>query len=250
MSLEALFRRHGTDKQASYHAYVHAYSMLLGPWREHVHSLLEVGIGTLNHSFAANMGSRSGYTRAASIMSWREYLPNARIVALDRDGDAARAVANPEQRIEAYGVDTTDSRAIAALDLIKGGTRPFDVIIDDGLHTWSGQQATLLNLWPLVRPGGFYFIEDVVWGDLTKHAASGGSNPLMRSTSAEAMAIFREGGGHAIQLDAFWSTLSKHRFSTIIALQKPLASWPRLYSANKGVARRGAGGEGEGGQRT
>ena len=70
MSLEALFRRHGTDKQASYHAYVHAYSMMLGPWREHIDSLLEVGIGTLNHSFAANMGTRSGYTRAASIMSW------------------------------------------------------------------------------------------------------------------------------------------------------------------------------------
>ena len=238
MSLEALFRRYGTDKQASYHSYVHAYSMLLGPWRADVESMLEVGIGTLNHSFAANMGLRSGYTQAASITSWRQYLPDARIVALDRDADAARAVSNPPQRIEAYGVDTTDERAISALDLTSGGKRPFDVIIDDGLHTWSGQQATLRNLWPLLREGGFYFIEDVVWGDLTKHASAGSSNPLMRSTSPEALAILREGGAYAIQLDAFWSTLSKHRYSTIIALQKPMSDWPQLINENKGIMRR------------
>ena len=232
-SLEAVFQRYGTDKQANSHAYVHAYSMLLGPWRENVHSLLEVGIGTVNHSFAAHMGLRRKYTVGASLLSWRDYLPNARIVGLDFDAGAVAAVramaaADSTGRLEAHSVDTTDARAVAALNLTADGTQLFDVVIDDGLHTWSGQQATLLSMWSMVRPGGFYFIEDVVWGDIMKHASPGGSNPAARSstTSSAALEILREGGGHAIALDSFWTTLSKHRYSTIIALQKPEAGWP------------------------
>ena len=161
ISLDAIFYGHGTDKQSSFHAYVHAYSMILGPWRRHIHSLLEVGIGTVNHSFAANMGKmRNNYKSGASLLSWSEYLPNARIVGLDLDAAAALAIADSTKRIEAYGVDTTNSTSVAALDLTSGGTRPFDVIIDDGLHTWKGQQMTLLSLWPYLRPGGFCAHDD------------------------------------------------------------------------------------------
>lgn len=240
-ALETLFRRHGTDKQASAHAYVHAYSMLLGPWRKHVRSLLEVGIGSVNRSYSANMAGllRRGYQPGASLRSWREYLPNARVVGLDVDASTARAAANPQLRIETFSADTTNAAAVAKLliNLTDSGARLFDVVIDDGLHTWQGQQATLVHLWPLVRPGGAYFIEDVVWGDLTKNAVPGGSNPLLSQTSASALEILREGGAHAISLDAFWSTLSKHRFSTIVALQKPEISWPLLYDDNKGLRR-------------
>ena len=239
-SLEELFQQHGTDKQAMGHAYVHAYSMLLGPWRHDVRSLLEVGIGTVNSSFSANMGaysSRRKYMPGASLRSWRAFLPNARIVGLDLDASAARAAADPQQRLEAYGVDTTSAKAVAALDLTEGGKKPFDVIIDDGLHTWAGQQATLLTLWPLVREGGFYFIEDVLMGDIMKHATPGGPNPAMGSTSPQALAILREGGGYALSLDAFWGRLSKRRYSSIIALQKPKRDWPRLYGGDKGIPR-------------
>ena len=152
-SLETIFEQYGTDKQADFHGYVHAYSMLLGPWRHHVQSLLEVGIGTVNHSFAANMGTKRNYSTGASLYSWRRYLPNARIVGLDLDAAAAAAAADKSLRIEAYGVDTTSGPALAALDLTNGGRSLFDVVIDDGLHTWKGQQQTLTNLWPLVRPG-------------------------------------------------------------------------------------------------
>ena len=39
----------------------------------------------------------------------------------------------------------------------------FDVIVDDGDHSWGSQQRTLLALWPRLRVGGLYFIEDVLW---------------------------------------------------------------------------------------
>ncbi len=39
----------------------------------------------------------------------------------------------------------------------------FDAIIDDGSHVSSDQQRTLVNLFPLLAEGGWYFIEDLDW---------------------------------------------------------------------------------------
>ena len=38
----------------------------------------------------------------------------------------------------------------------------FDIVVDDASHWDVHQLATLENLFPLVKPGGFYVIEDVV----------------------------------------------------------------------------------------
>ena len=48
-----------------------------------------------------------------------------------------------------------------------------DVIVDDGLHTAGAQQATLVNLWPTLRAGGLYFIEDIPTGANSKGTYSG-----------------------------------------------------------------------------
>ena len=47
-----------------------------------------------------------------------------------------------------------------AVDLSARGSA-FDVILDDGSHKVDEQLATLAALFPLVRPGGFYVIEDL-----------------------------------------------------------------------------------------
>ena len=38
---------------------------------------------------------------------------------------------------------------------------PFDVIIDDGSHVPSHQKLTFQTLWPHLRPGGLYAVEDI-----------------------------------------------------------------------------------------
>ncbi|CAD7970773.1 unnamed protein product [Amoebophrya sp. A25] len=40
-------------------------------------------------------------------------------------------------------------------------SRPFDMLIDDGLHESLGNRANLAYWWRLVRPGGWYLIEDL-----------------------------------------------------------------------------------------
>lgn len=39
----------------------------------------------------------------------------------------------------------------------------FDVIIDDGSHASADEQLTLVEFWPLLADGGWYFIEDLDW---------------------------------------------------------------------------------------
>jgi len=37
----------------------------------------------------------------------------------------------------------------------------FDLIIDDGSHVLQHQQAAVEQLWPLLRPGGVFVLEDI-----------------------------------------------------------------------------------------
>ena len=61
-----------------------------------------------------------------------------------------------------------DQSSAADLERVyaEAGGAPFDLIIDDGSHRFLDQQATLHVLWPRVRPGGFYIVEDVLVGAL------------------------------------------------------------------------------------
>lgn len=84
-----------------------------------------------------------------------------------------------QNKAEIYGVDTVEkghlfpaNKSIKTLrgDILKADTiekiknfagEGFDIIIDDGGHTMEQQQKALLNLWPLLKPGGYFVIEDL-----------------------------------------------------------------------------------------
>ena len=57
-----------------------------------------------------------------------------------------------------------------------------DLIVDDGDHSPPGQERTLLALWPYVRTGGYYVIEDIATG--ANRATGGYRGPLEASGSA------------------------------------------------------------------
>ena len=178
--LETIFQEEGTDKQgrAPGHSYVQIYASMLGPWKHKLRAMAEVGIGSLSAKMPANMrywwwamlhhrhvnetnattrpGDRS-YQPGASLRSWRRYFsPSARIIGLDIDPHAV-TMAKRTFGVEAYVVNTNEAAELANV-LSK---ESMDLLIDDGDHSWSAQQQTLLNLWPYLAPGGFYFIEDV-----------------------------------------------------------------------------------------
>jgi len=142
--LEILMYRYGTDKSKDDHKYSDLYSMLFDPFRFTFKNITEVGIAT-----------------GQSLKVWHDYFPKASIHGLDiRVYKNVKHDLQSSKRIHLHEADSTDRNAVAQSGLAPG---TMDVVIDDGSHNATDQEQTLQTLWPLVRPGGYYTIEDVEW---------------------------------------------------------------------------------------
>ena len=135
--------KHRTDKATS-HDYHNMYGTLLGPMRDQNVSLLEIGLGCT-----------MAYGPGKSIPVWREFLPFVKLSILEYDGSCAEKFRN---RVEQLFVgDQSDFNVLR--DVANGG--PYDVVVDDGGHQVSHQINSLIGLWPVLKSGGVYFIEDL-----------------------------------------------------------------------------------------
>ena len=150
--LRRLFDAEGSDK--GWHA--NAYDIVLRPHRERIGSLLEIGIGTLIADAPSSMAgySAESYRPGGSLRGWRNYFPNARITGVDIQPDTQFS----DERIATMICNSADPAAVARC---FDQDAQFDIVIDDGSHEADDQLATLRNFWRMVRPAGFYFIEDV-----------------------------------------------------------------------------------------
>ena len=91
-----------------------------------------------------------------SLLLWREYLPEARIVGLDlRDPpDNLKGLENVT-----YIHGRQEDRA--ALDCAVADHGPFDLIVDDASHVGRLTKASYLHLIRHLKPGGLYIFEDI-----------------------------------------------------------------------------------------
>lgn len=92
---------------------------------------------------------------------WQEYVPKASISFLEYDKACA---ATWKARVEAsaggtlYTGDQADPAVLT--EIVKAGAQ-FDMIVDDGGHFANQMILSLELLWPLIKPGGFYVVEDI-----------------------------------------------------------------------------------------
>lgn len=146
--LEDLAYQYGTDKSHDDHAYVNTYSMLFDSMRESVQNVTEVGL-----------------LYGKSLPVWHGYFPSATIWGLDiapsRQAIAMGAKLGPRVRV-LPPCDSQDPATPGSLGLVP---HSMDILIDDGDHRPEGMAKTLVALWPLVKPGGFYVMEDVPTGE-------------------------------------------------------------------------------------
>jgi len=186
--LDALFQRYGSDKSSVVHGYAKVYEALFEGIRPSVALFLEVGIGTVNPDGSSSMSYlvknsvAPQYRPGASARAWRDYFPNAHVVSFDVDPDT---MLTNEERITTYVCDSTLPETKKMLQCLHGPAL-FDVVIDDGDHNPDTQQLTLANLWPLVRPGGIYVVEDVRWRQGETHPLVHGAD--VRAGVLEALA--------------------------------------------------------------
>lgn len=111
-----------------------------------------------------------GLWDGGSVAFWFEFFQPHKHVGLDfsqRDDCpyfkryvAARAL---ERRIATYwGVDQADSTKLRAI-VSKEFDGPLDMVLDDASHMYRQTKASFETLFPLLRPGGLYIIEDWAW---------------------------------------------------------------------------------------
>jgi predicted O-methyltransferase YrrM len=133
-----LAERHDTDKGTQY---TQVYDRWLSRVREQRMRMLEIGL-----------------YNGGSLRMWRDYLPNTVLHGIDID---ARTLAYqdevPDSQVRL--VDQGSAAALEAFVAELGGN--YDFILDDGGHTMVQQIVSFEVLWPTVRPGGIYAIEDL-----------------------------------------------------------------------------------------
>lgn len=98
-----------------------------------------------------------GVDRGGSLQMWRNYLPEATIVGLDISPKAAQ-YDSPANDIHVRIGDQTDT---AFLQSVLDEFGPFDTVLDDGGHTAKQMIGSFKYLFPRLKPGGVYLVEDV-----------------------------------------------------------------------------------------
>ncbi len=163
--LHELFFKYGSDKGApndqphpislkSAHTYADLYYILFNFSRNSVMAVFECGLGTKNLNFKSNMGETG--IPGASLRAWRDYFPNAKIFGADIDSQ----ILFSEDRIETFHVDQTVLESIENM-WEKISFEEFDIIIDDGLHTFNAGVSLFEASFSKLREGGIYVIEDI-----------------------------------------------------------------------------------------
>ena len=97
-----------------------------------------------------------------SLRMWREYFSKGEIVGVDIDPPAS-----PVAGCEVVRMHQADRATIEA----RWPDQHFDIIIDDGSHILEDQVLSLIWLWPKLKPGGVYIIEDIQQIDFAKYFA-------------------------------------------------------------------------------
>ena len=108
-----------------------------------------------------------GLWDGASAIFWSELLKPAIYIGIDLDtrGDSEvlRQYASPQHRIVTrWGVSQTDREALLSLVRAEDAA-PLDLVVDDASHLYEPTKASFEILFPLLRAGGVYVIEDWAW---------------------------------------------------------------------------------------
>lgn len=166
--LAELAIRYGSDKWGGLHWFTPHYERHLERFQAQPLRLLEIGVGGYSHPGEGG----------ASLQMWRQYFRRGLIYGLDvfdkslLDGPRLRTV-----------IGDQSSRQVLADVVNEYG--PFDVIIDDGSHINEHVLASFDVLFPAIRPGGVYVIEDL-W---TSYAPGYGGRKLDLAPSTTSLGL-------------------------------------------------------------
>jgi cephalosporin hydroxylase len=166
-----------------------------------------------------------GVSHGGSLQMWKKYFGRrARIIGMDVD-ERTRKLAEP--RVEIVIGDQSSREFMRELAVTHG---PFDIVIDDGGHTMEQQIVSFEELWPHVRNGGTYLVEDLhtsYWPEF----GGGHLNPdsfieyAKRIIDAQHAWHAREGDGLEVN-DMTRTVRGMHAYDSIIVFDKAEVTAP------------------------
>lgn len=140
--LTFLAQIYGTDKWGE-HWYTPQYEFHFQKLRNKSINLLEIGVG----------GYDKPYSGGSSLRMWKRYFPKANIFSFDIYDKSP----HQESRIKIYQGSQVDPEF---LDAVCNEIGNMDIIIDDGSHLNEHVLFTFHHLFPKLKSGGIYVIED------------------------------------------------------------------------------------------
>jgi len=135
--------KHNTDK-----SYAHNFTKIYGLYFDNIRlnniNFLELGIGS----------------NAASGPMWAEYFCNGNVYVFD-------IIQNYVDKINNYGIqnlkgfcgDVTSEEVLN--NFLNNNCKSFDIVLDDASHHVKDMQISFGKLFPTVKSGGYYIIEDL-----------------------------------------------------------------------------------------
>lgn len=128
-----------------------------------------------------------GVATGGSLELWQKLFPTGRIVGVDSD----RMARWPEGTVRIV-CDQTDP-ALPGL-VWAASADAYDLIVDDASHDGSATWRTWELLWPHLRPGGWYVVEDWMVG-FPSWAGPGEHRPSMMTTAYSFLGLLERPGG-------------------------------------------------------
>lgn len=148
--LTRLGSKYSTDKGLTifpFHGYLEHYHRLFERFRNQEINLLEIGLARTSYRDSSRV-------ECPSISLWLEYFPEATIYGMDIDDFT-------QVKLPRSHIFQGDQGSADDLERVTQQCPVFDIIIDDGSHASSHQQTSLKVLFPYLRSGGLYVIEDL-----------------------------------------------------------------------------------------
>ena len=128
-----------SDKESFHHYISNFYCDKLTPKKYEALNILEIGI-----------------FNGDSLKLWEDFFPNANIYGIDIVDNTNYIYSN---RVKKYILNAYDQNAI---NFIKNLNIKFDIIIDDGPHTFESQDYVCKNYKQFLNSNGLFVIEDVI----------------------------------------------------------------------------------------
>jgi len=157
-----------TDKVTT-HKYYPMYGQFLLPYYKRIPNMKMLEIG---------LGCDMNYEPGASVALWKKLFPKANLWEAEYNKTCVE-ISTKQGKLDGFNTLVGDQGDNATLDkwISKSGG-DFDVIIDDGGHHNCQIITSFIKLWPTIKPGGLYFIEDLQVGKWRgfRHAGTASCN--------------------------------------------------------------------------